>query len=263
MAQNAPPPTHPNAEKKLLFTVVVYLSGIALVEILTFYINVMAGTLASALIVFLAVNHTARTPQTELKYILPAIALLPLMRLWSVVLPVAGWPAQVWYVLVSTPTLISAAMIAYTHRIQLSSLGLQRSPWQMQLPIALSGIPLGFIGFLILRPEPLFETSGPLLAAINGLVVLVFIAFAEEIVFRGLLLHALTKISDPFGLLASALTYGVLHIGSNSLMYAIFMGLVGWLFARFVLQTHSIWGVVGAHFFLTVGMGLLWPHLLA
>jgi membrane protease YdiL (CAAX protease family) len=152
--------------------------------------------------------------------------------------------------------------MAYYRKIPLAEFGLQRPSWRTQLLIALSGLPLGLIGFLILHPAPLFAGSDPVIWIANLLVIFICIAFTEEIVFRGVLLHFMTEVSERFALLVSGVLYGILNIGSRSLIYALFMGLIGGVFAFFALRTRSIWGIVVAHFLLVAGMGLFWPLLI-
>lgn len=243
-------------DRPVFLTVVIYLSLAAFLEILGTYVSITLGSIGNALLIFLAINQAVWMHNTACYRILPVIALIPFLRLLSVILPVAGWPIQINYLLITIPLLVTVGMLMYYRKIPLVNLGLERPNWRVQFPIALSGLPLGFIGYLLLRPTPLFVGSGLVVWTTNLLVLFVCIAFAEEIVFRGIFLRVLAEVSDPFALFASGLLYGVLHIGSGSLAYALFMGLVGWLFAFLTLRTRSIWGVVIAHFFLVAGMVL-------
>ena len=121
---------------------------------------------------------------------------------------------------------------------------------------------LGFIGYLILHPQPLFTSDGPLMWIANLLIVLFCVALTEEVLFRGLLLRLLSEVNVKFSDLWLAILYASLHWSSGSLAYVVYMGIVGWLFARFSRHTHSILGVILANFFLVSGTGLIWPALL-
>lgn len=224
--------------------------------------NPFISAVASGVAIFLALNIAAWNHKSPLYRVLPALALVPFMRLLSLVLPLTTSISQIWYLLVALPVLVSVAMILRNLRISPREIGLCRSPWMIQLPIALIGLPLGFIGYLILRPQPLFSSTGLLMWVVNLLVILFFIAFTEEILFRGILFRVLSEINGQFASLLLAILYASLHFGSKSPVYAIYMGLVGWLFNRFVRQTGSIWGVVIANFLIFAGMGLFWPILL-
>lgn len=252
---------HIAVEKPVFFTVIVYLILIFIMEVIGYSVGVIYGSLGNALLVFVAINHSVWARKTPLQSILPALALIPFLRLLSVVLPVPGWPPQIVYVLVAVPMLFTIGMIMHSYDISLVTLGLRNSSWRSQLLIATSGVPLGLFGFFILRPAPLFKISNPFVLGISLLVILLFISFLEEIIFRGVFLQAVVQVNENFAVLSSSMLYGIYHIGSQSLGYTLFMGFVGLLFAYFVIRSRSLWGVVIANFFLTVGMGMLWPFI--
>src|SRR5947209_7064631 len=61
-----------------------------------------------------------------------------------------------WLALVSVPLLVSVAAVAYVQRLRPRDLGLAVHRWRevaQQTAIALTGIPLGLVEFLILRPD--------------------------------------------------------------------------------------------------------------
>jgi membrane protease YdiL (CAAX protease family) len=247
--------------KKVVYITAFFYSFAILNEFLAIYAPFYSAV-ASALVIFLAVNLAAWNYKTPLYRILPVLALIPFMRLLSLVLPLTGSVPQLWYLLVSLPVLTSLVMILRSRHIPLAEIGLGRFSWTAQLPIALTGLPLGFIAYLILRPQPLFPTSGWIMALVNLAVIFFFIAFTEEVLFRGIILRVLTELNERFAPLLLAVLYASLHVGSKSPVYALYMGIVGWLFFRFARQTGSIWGVIVANFLLVAGLGIAWPMLL-
>ncbi len=244
----------------LHLTVVFYLFAL-INEYLAIY-NPFYSAVASAVIIFLGLNIAAFNANNALYRILPALALVPFVRLLSLALPLTISVTQVWYLLVSVPVLVAIFFILRTREIPLAEIGLRRSPWMTQLPIALTGLPLGFIGYLILHPQPLFSSDGPLMWVANLLTVLFCVALTEEVLFRGILLRLLSEVNVKFSGLWLAILYASLHWGSKSPAYVVYMGIVGWLFARFARHTHSILGIIIANFFFVAGMGLIWPALL-
>jgi len=253
----------PNADVKrpVVVFVIIYLVVIVLLELLGYFTSVLISAIGNALLIFIAVNHSASAKETALHHILPSLALIPFVRLLTIVIPVPGWPPQIIYILIAVPLLITAGIIVHNGDISSTVLGLRHWSWRTQLLIGLSGVPLGYMGFMILRPDPLFEAPSPVMLVVNLVVIFIFIALSEEIIFRGMFLHAIRQIGDNFAILASAVLYGVYHIGSGSIVYALYMGVVGWLYAYFAVRTRSLWGVIIGHFFLTAGMGLFWPGL--
>jgi membrane protease YdiL (CAAX protease family) len=60
-------------------------------------------------------------------------------------------------------------------------------------------------------------------------------------------------------MLYSSILFATMYIGSLSLSYVIFMGLVGLFFSWCVYRTASLWGVTLAHGVMMAGMLLVWP----
>lgn len=247
--------------RTVLYLAAVFYLFTLLNEYLAIY-NPFYSAVASAVIIFLALNIAALNANNALYLILPTLALVPFLRLLSLVLPLTISVTQVWYLLVSVPVLVAIFFILHTRKIPLAEIGLRLSPWRTQLPIALIGLPIGFIGYLILHPQPLFSSNGLLMWAANLLTVLFCVALTEEVLFRGILLRILSEVNVKFPDLWLAILYASLHWGSKSLAYVVYMGVVGWLFARYARRTHSILGVIVANFFFVAGMGLIWPALL-
>jgi membrane protease YdiL (CAAX protease family) len=94
---------------------------------------------------------------------------------------------------------------------------------------------------------------------VGAVILTVFAASTEEVLFRGLLQHVVTDICPRSGVLWSAFLFASMYIGSLSVGYVLFMGLVGLFFGWCVRQTGSLWGVILAHGGLIVGLVCVWP----
>ena len=70
--------------------------------------------------------------------------------------------------------------------------------------VALSGIPLGLIAYLIAKPEPLATGSDGMNYVLGPLILLVFSGLTEELLFRGALTVSLGRIMGPATALASS-----------------------------------------------------------
>lgn len=79
-------------------------------------------------------------------------------------------------------------------------IGLHLEDWWLQLFIALTGLPLSVVGHFLLRPKPLLiPFSWPELTLASAILI-VFLGFTEEIIFRGLFQHVATEIFGRAGL---------------------------------------------------------------
>ncbi len=187
------------------------------------------------------------------------LGLVSLLRFFSLVLPLGLLAPVARYAAVAVP--LGVAMWLLRRRLCLpgEALGLCLQQAPKQAWIALSGIPLGLVGYWILRPDPLMPGAGAGALAVGALVLLLSVALTEELLFRGFLLSFAMQELGYTGVWLSSLIFAAMYIGSGSPRLAVFMGLVGWGFSECVWRTGSTWGVILAHALLITGMGLFWP----
>jgi membrane protease YdiL (CAAX protease family) len=138
-------------------------------------------------------------------------------------------------------------------------LSIRREQLPAQVAIALAGAPLGIAAFEILTPAPVISPlTGPNFLG-GAFILIVFSAFLEELIFRGLLQRGARELFGRLGLVIVSVLYASLYVGSLSAPYIAFVGAVGLMFAVAVERTGILWGVVGAHSLLNVGLLMVWP----
>jgi membrane protease YdiL (CAAX protease family) len=241
--------------------VVLYTAAIVGAEGVAVVGGVAAGIVCDAVLLGLLWTHyvlasrggaRSLVPAQPLPRALPALALLPLLRILSVTMPVNVLPQISWYALIGVPLLLAVVLTARVLDLPASSLGLRvpgQGGWPGQALIALSGLPLAVIAFSLMQPEPLIARTevrvGPVL--VDALILLLFVGFAEELLFRGLLQQVAVDVFGRAGLLWSSALFAFMHLGSLSPSYVLFMLLVGLFFAWCVERTGALWGVAVAH----------------
>jgi membrane protease YdiL (CAAX protease family) len=161
--------------------------------------------------------------------------------------------------MVGVPVLVAVALTARLLGFSWTSLGLRVYAWPPQVMIALHGIPLGLAAFLIARPEPLLPGFEWQSIAVGSVMLVIFVGFAEEIIFRGLLQQVTIESFGRAGMVYCSILFAAMYMGSLSLSYVVFMGLVGLFFSWCVYRTASLWGVALAHGIMMIGMLLVWP----
>jgi len=124
-----------------------------------------------------------------------------------------------------------------------SRLGLRLQAWPAQLCVAMSGLPLSIAAYLILRPKPLLDGLDWRAVTSGVIILLIFTGFTEELLFRGLLQRVANEIFGRAGVLCSTAVFVTMYLGSLSLSYVLFIGLVGLFFGWCVQRTGSIWGL--------------------
>jgi membrane protease YdiL (CAAX protease family) len=238
---------------------VILVSGavLSLIEIGLAYGGGVPGLAGHAvlLVVLLRLGWRQESP---VQRVLLAMALLPLLRILSVVMPLAGLHPMTWYGLVGLPLLLGAWLAAHALGLARRDLGLGRAAPLPQIMIALSGPVLGLLAYGLFRPEALVPETG-LEALLAVAILTVFAGFVEEFVFRGILQAVLQEALAARGIFVGAALYAVQHIATLNPGYALYMGAVGLFFGWAVQRTGNAWGVMAAHAAFSICLLLVGP----
>jgi uncharacterized protein len=250
----------------------VYVSAIVLAELLVAFVSPLAGVLVDAAVVLCMANHqlalaTGAAGAEDGDHggdLLPALALVPFLRLCSLALPLAGVPEAYWQLAVGTPVLLAAGIVARTGglrhelRAALARRG-SRAPRAMGTGVgAVAGLVLGLPAYLLLEPRPPASTAViPLLAASVGVVICG--AVLEEVVFRGLLQRALRRALGGGGVALGCVLYAAVYLGTDSVAAVAFFAALGALLAVAVERTGSLRGAIAAHGVLSFWLLIVWP----
>jgi uncharacterized protein len=191
------------------------------------------------------------------------LAFAPLIRLVSLSMPLQGLPMKYWYLLVGIPITFSILMVIRYGGFTRQELGLTGNQGLFQILFGFSGIGLGLIEYLILRPEPLADELTLSAIWLPALILIVFTGFLEEIIFRGLMQTAFAdKMGRWLGIVLISILFAVLHLGYQSLLDVIFVFLVAILFAMVTERTGSIIGVSISHGLTNVTLFLVFPFII-
>jgi membrane protease YdiL (CAAX protease family) len=221
----------------------VYGAGIVIAEATLVAVDVRLGaTLHAALLIALAA-HVAfgRMPKDPQ---LPVLALLPLTRLVSLVMPTDTFDPELWYALIGGPVLAAAILTSRAISLPASRLGL-RWPVQLlpQVLIALGGLALGF---LLARGDTDLGLRGTPTPAEAVVLIVVFVVPLEELLFRGLLQYTAGIRGPGLAIGVPNVLYAAMYFGAGTEV-ALLMGGIGTLFSVAVARTGLLWGVLAAH----------------
>ncbi len=239
-----------------------YVAAITAAEVLMVGSGVLLGTLLDAFIIFVLVIHYVFIKPESYRRILPALALVPLLRILSLTVPVRQAPRIEWYFMIGAPLLIAVWMTIRLLKLTRDQIGLQRRVSFLQIRIGLSGLLLGLVAYLILRPQLLTAYFDLGTVVLGSVILTIFSGFTEELMFRGVLQQTATEIFGGAGILVGSILFGAMAIGTMSLTYAVYIGLVGAYLGWVVKRTDSIWGAVIAHSLLNISMLFIWPYIL-
>jgi membrane protease YdiL (CAAX protease family) len=242
-----------------------YLACLTVAEMALLVGGMLAGAVAHSLVLLILLVHHIAAPGAVYRPLLLGLALLPLMRLLALTIPLAEVPYLLWYVMIGLPMLLAALLVVRAERIDPRLIGLtSRFDPLVQLGVALAGIPLGLLAWAGLQPAAAVADLDPVSIALTTVVALAFVAFIEELVFRGLIqglaLHAFG--SSMAAVAVSTAANGVLVSSSLSPSFLLVTVVVAALFGWLVEATGALWGVIVGRALITIGLFAVWPILL-
>jgi hypothetical protein len=238
---------------------VLYLAGIVLAEILTTFSTPQVGLALHALLFMLLLVHAAMLDRRKEQAFLLSLSLAPLIRLLSLSMPLTGFPFVYWYMIIGIPLFLASIITIRVSGLNASTLGLNFGSLPVQLLVGASGVLLGFVEYLILRPAPIIPEFSLQAFWLPALILLVFTGFLEELIFRGLMQYTALRCLGRLGLIFVSLVFAALHIGYRSLPDVVFVFLAATFFALVVRRTGSLLGVSLAHGLTNITLFLIFP----
>lgn len=213
--------------------------------------------------------------------IFQSFALVSLLRVLNIGMPVFFTETLLWMPFVYGPiivagyivwrqTVVDAAKLHWRNLLDfLNGHGLRPNvwwKWEYLLIAIIFGYLCANLEFLVLDNEALVRDLGPLDLGKLFLVMVVFVGFGEELIFRGLLQSSVGKLHGKYVAMAvSALMFSIMHSGYHSIPYLFFVLGVGLVLAYAYERTGSLALVALMHgilnfflfSFLPFGYGLL------
>lgn len=253
---------HTQTDRMAYLIVAAYTVVILFAELIGGYRNPLLALVAHAMLLLLMVSHAVLHRAQPARRVLLVLALLPLLRLLSFTAITSLVPTIYLYILVALPLTLAIFLVARVHSLSWATLGLRKVPWKPEAAIALSGIPLSIGGYWLLQPTPLLTRFALPPFIVAAIILTVFAAAVEELLFRGLLQQSTQPMFGSYAIAYSGLIYAISYISWQSAEYvgfALFLGLgFGWC----VKRTGALWGVIIAHSLINIGMLLIWPLVL-
>jgi membrane protease YdiL (CAAX protease family) len=259
----APPGAIARPRSSVDAAVVAYATAIVAAEGIIAAGQIFAGLiLDAALVTLLTIQFAVAEPERRRSWWV-LLALPPLSRIISLSMPDRGFGAILVYAPAGTAMIVAALLSAWKLGLRRDDLGLGRADWNREWPAVVSGLVIGLVAFLLLKPAPLFARGNLILAGLTIAILVVFSVFAEELTYRGLALPVVEGRRPWPGRLLMSVVFGAMYLGSStSLLLAPLMGLAGLTFAWTAGRSGSIWGAIVGHALLTGGLVVLWPILL-
>lgn len=253
-----------------LISIAAYFSIFVLAEVIAAFASdpgeATLGMVIQVLLLFTLLFHAALLSRTDKLFsrFLAVFALPPLIRILSLSTPPTPFNVIQWLLIISLPLLAAGATMAYVMKLRPRDVYLRLGGPRvlvLQAPIALSGLALGAMEFLILQPTEPWIPALTLQHLIPAAIIIgIASGLAEELIFRGLILPKSETILGRLpGLLFISLLFAAMHIGFRSAIDLVFVFGVGFYFGYVVQRTKSLYGVIFAHGLANVALYLILP----
>lgn len=243
------PPTHT--------ALIVLLAGVIASGELLLYFDYVGpamwvhfGTLLLCILLPLKLN--GQTP------IIKAFVLLPVFRLVNLGMPVFFNITVLWFPVVYGPLIPAVYLIGQDLDVSVTR------GWRYAVFLAPVAIPasalMAAIEFSIITPTPLVTTDSLFEVALITLVMVLFVGFVEEFLYRAILQRTLTDYIGvvPALLLANAL-FGLMHSGYGDPFEILFAGVLGLVYGILYRYTDSLLLVTILHGLLNTFLFGIYP----
>lgn len=246
------------------------IASIAGAEWLFNYGDVGLGIAAALVIAILLNSIVSFVPFGDrVEPVLDALALVPLYILFTSSLP--------WFFLDTNlllPSVYSIVMALAVWRLYEEGIGLSREGLaeigfrrdgliRYALIGAALAIPIGLIEYSILRPEPAAGGFDLRDAARDAIYMFAFVAVAEELLFRGVILRNLAAAFGAWrGVVVAAALFSIMHIVWRSWEEVAFTFAAGLLLGFLYQRTHSLTAPIILHATNNILLVVVLPYVL-
>ncbi len=225
----------------------IYLTGLIVAEAVVAYYNLELVMVLEAVILFALLVNSSMTSH-NLSLLLRSMMALPIIRIIGLSIPLMQIQPLYWFPIIALPLFASAFTIMRSQGLSFKNVGFIWGNIPLQLTIALTGIFLGIVEFLILEPKPLIATFNLENLIFASIILIISTGLAEEILFRGIIQNNAQNVFGPYmGLLYASLLFTALHIGWASFYDLVFVFIVAVFYGYIFLKTRSILGITLSH----------------
>jgi len=190
-----------------------------------------------------------------------ALILIPLFRLLNISMPVFFSLTLYTFALIYAPMLIPINLVWRSGKFSNVELGLKGKNQSFYLPVAVGlGLILGWIEYSILHPEVLVPDLSLVNIITLSIIMIFFVGFIEEFVFRSTLQTVLEeRLGTITGLVIASLVFGIMHSGYRLPQEILFVSFGGLVFGILFKKSRSLAVASLAHGVTNISLFLISP----
>jgi membrane protease YdiL (CAAX protease family) len=226
------------------------ISGIVLFQYIFVYLNVAYGILMSlimALGIYIIISVVAM--RSEIVDSGESMALIPLYVLFTSSMPWFFIEQELLLPMVYSLILGLCIWHMYEHDLDLLDVGIVTDKMVKFVVIgSIIAIPTGIIEYTILTPAPAFPTFELRHLAKDVIYMTFFVALAEELLFRGIIMNDLKRLFDwRIAIVGQGFIFGIMHMTWRSVPEIGFTFMAGIILGYFYHRTGSLMGPIALH----------------
>lgn len=225
-----------------------YVLALILAEVTVTFVNKETGLVIEALILLALLINSSMKVSYNYAVLLRSMMALPMIRIIGLSIPLMQIQPLYWFPIIALPLFAAAYTIMKNQGLTRQHIGLIWGNKKIQFLIALTGIFLGTIEYIILQPKPLIAVLNPVNLLIASIILIISTGLAEELLFRGIIQkNAENSFGVILGLLYTAILFTALHIGWDNFYDLLFVFSVAMFYGYAFQKTRSIVGVTLSH----------------
>lgn len=229
-----------------------YLVSTGLAEIATARVDPRLGFGLYALILLALLAQAALDREEATRRFFLSLTLIPVLRLVGLSLPLPELPPVIQVLVTAVPVSVAAVLVIRYLAVQPAQIGLAPGESRLGLVgyglVALTGVPLGLALYWSLGRSPFLETGLIASAGLPVALLVFYLGFLGELIFRGILLRTARRLlGDAWGLLYVSLLAGWLYVGYGGWQPVLLAFVYSLFFGWVVIRTRTLYAVSLAH----------------
>ncbi|NPE31798.1 CPBP family intramembrane metalloprotease [Methanococcoides sp. SA1] len=246
-----------------LLTIIIPSMVIILAELSLFLGYTKFSTWVHFILLLVLTLSTIVINDVDKQYLLRAFILISMLRILNLSMPVFFDMTLYTYVFVYAPLLIPAYVMVKGQELDMESLGISTAINYYYLPVALLVSLIIALGeFMIIEPGYLIPDLSFLNLLKLSLVMVIFVGFIEELIFRAILQTKLEEMIGNYrGLFLASILFGVMHSGYGTPYEMLFTAFAGLMLGYIYQRSRNLFLVGITHGFINVILFGILPHL--
>lgn len=237
-----------------------YFFAIVAAELSILLLTPILGLILYVLTLFVAFIHASLIWDRSLFRLLVSLAIVPLLRILSLMIALLPLPVTTALVVVAIPlafvTLGAYRLLGYGRPL----VGLTFKNLPIQGLTALSGLGLGVAQYILMQSAPVIRVNSLVEMIWPGLLLIAGTGLLDEFIFRGLIQRSAVNIMRWRGVVYVAMLYAVLQLGGG-ILFALLSFATGVAFGIVTRSTRSVLGAGLAHGIANVVALVFFPYL--